>query len=554
MLKLRNFAAFAAVLMATALASVVPAAATPSDPDPSYGLGGTALGPAEISSSSTVALAAYPDGRAVILGNLYHDSPTPDEWVLVRYSTDGLPDSSFSGDGVRSGTFATSGDAKALALYANGDIAIAGGGGGAFAGALVDAGGVSSVGGTNSSPGSSCHIEGLALLGNEVTGAGSCSSGTVPMAERYVQQPSNPTSFGSGGFATAGSGSSAFNAVTLLPDGKPLAAGYRISSGTEDFFIVNYTNTGGYYTPFTDGVFLSGGRVTVPVGDSNDEANAIALAPDGKIVVAGYAQFSSTGSTTNAAVVRLNPDGSLDTTFGSGGKVILKFGDADAMFNGVTVQPNGKVVAVGSLNSGTVQPLIARFSSSGALDASFAPSGMRVGIPGVSSGKAYGVAVAADGKILVGESLVLGAQRFPAVTRLLGGEVPGDNPSQPVSKPTAKIKSPSKSKLKAKKFTSVAGSATDATSAQVAILKTDTKLLKKKKRCLQMKSSKAALKKVKSVKGKCQPAVWLTASGAASWSYKLKKPLKPGKYTLFVRATGPGGTSESVKKSLTLTK
>jgi uncharacterized delta-60 repeat protein len=69
-----------------------------------------------------------------------------------------------------------------------------------------------------------------------------------------------------------------------------------------------------------------------------DEANAVAVQPDGKIVLAGYATI--TGGYRVFAVVRLNPDGSLDSTFGTGGKLTAWYGGASAM----VIQPDGKIV------------------------------------------------------------------------------------------------------------------------------------------------------------------------------------------------------------------
>src|SRR5436305_1162892 len=69
-----------------------------------------------------------------------------------------------------------------------------------------------------------------------------------------------------------------------------------------------------------DPTFGSGGMETLPVSPTTDEANAVAVQPDGKIVVAGSAEVTdAAGTHAEFAVVRLNADGSLDTGFGSGG-------------------------------------------------------------------------------------------------------------------------------------------------------------------------------------------------------------------------------------------
>jgi len=80
--------------------------------------------------------------------------------------------------------------------------------------------------------------------------------------------------------------------------------------------------TGGNLDP----TFDTDGKVTTDFGSSNDFAEAIAVQPDGKIVVAGYAFV---GSANDFALVRYNTDGSLDTTFDTDGKVTTAFGSFD---------------------------------------------------------------------------------------------------------------------------------------------------------------------------------------------------------------------------------
>lgn len=137
-----------------------------------------------------------------------------------------------------------------------------------------------------------------------------------------------------------------------------------------------------------------------------------------------------------------------------------------------------------------------------------------------------------------------------AVARILGNSPVVPSPA------SASIKSPGKKKLKAKKLQRFSGTTTGdgVTKVELALVKTDTKLLKKK-RCLQLSGSRAKFSKTRAVKKKCPPRNWLTATGTTSWSYKLKKTLPAGKYTLYVRATGAAGVQTTpTKKSLTLTK
>jgi uncharacterized delta-60 repeat protein len=474
---------------------------------------------------------------------------TENRVITAKFTANGLLDTSFSEDGLYSDNEMGSETVQVTAagFYADGRIAVAGRQDGEIFAGITDADGNGAEWGSTGDAGTNCSLQALAInAGQLVSAAGYCNGTKVtPTVAQYQAAPSSPgTGFGIAGGGGLSGGQAVFNAVVARSDGRVLAAGYRtLASGTEDVFVLGYKSNGTLDTSIADGSNGLAGATQNFYGHPS-VANAVALAPDGKIVVAGSAYFD--GSGRHAAILRLNPNGSLDSTFGDGGKLLPALGSGGSLFNGVAVQPNGKVVAVGYADG--PQPLVMRFTSSGQPDETFAPGGGRIGLSGITTGDSYGVTVAPDGKILIGHHLAIGGQNFLAVTRLLGGEVPVS-----AATPTAKFSSPSKSKLKAKKFKSLAGSATDATKVEIAIVKTDKTLLKKKKRCLQMKNSKAALKKVKAVKSKCQPSVWLGASGTSSWSFKLKKTLKPGKYTLYVRAIGPGGTSAIAKKNLKLT-
>ena len=74
-----------------------------------------------------------------------------------------------------------------------------------------------------------------------------------------------------------------------------------------------------------DGTFGTGGKVTTDFAGNGDEARAVALQPDGKIVAAGGAL----GATVDFALARYGPDGTLDTTFGADGKVATDFGSGE---------------------------------------------------------------------------------------------------------------------------------------------------------------------------------------------------------------------------------
>jgi uncharacterized delta-60 repeat protein len=168
--------------------------------------------------------------------------------------------------------------------------------------------------------------------------------------------------------------------VTVQSDGKILLAG---SSG-DDFALARY-NIGGSL----DTSFSSDGKLTTDFGGS-DFGNSVALQPDGKILLAG----SSNG---NFAVVRYNPNGSLDTSFGFNGRVTTDFGSLEDYGYSVTVQSDGKILLAGSSNGDFA---LARYNTDGSLDTTFSSYGkFTTDFGGPDYG--YSVVLQPDGKILL---------------------------------------------------------------------------------------------------------------------------------------------------------
>ena len=144
-----------------------------------------------------------------------------------------------------------------------------------------------------------------------------------------------------------------------------------------------------------DFTFGLGGRVTTDVSGSYDEARALAIEPDGQLVVAGV---SGTGPSRDFALVRYNMDGSLDQTFGAGGKVNTDFsGGSDAAWALVIQKPDGKIVVAGE-SSGDFA--LARYEPDGTLDSQFGAGG-RITIDLGRDDRANAVALQSDGKIVV---------------------------------------------------------------------------------------------------------------------------------------------------------
>src|SRR5262249_55191399 len=141
-----------------------------------------------------------------------------------------------------------------------------------------------------------------------------------------------------------GASSDAYS-VVLQPDGKIVAAGYRITGSNTDFALARYNPNG-----TLDSDFDADGKVVTDFGmEAFDNARSVVVQPDGRIVAAGTTVNSE--ANFNFALARYNPDGSLDTSFDFDGKAVTDFAGADEAL-GVLLQPDGKVVAGGSTFSG----------------------------------------------------------------------------------------------------------------------------------------------------------------------------------------------------------
>jgi uncharacterized delta-60 repeat protein len=141
-----------------------------------------------------------------------------------------------------------------------------------------------------------------------------------------------------------------------------------------------------------DTSFGSGGKKTVNFGGT-DAARVVLVQPNGRVVAAGGGAAAS-----SFCVVRLRAaNGTLDPTFGSGGKRVVDFGGDDESVYGAALQPDGKIVLAGDSR---LQPAAARLKANGALDTTFDGDGKKVFSWG-ALGRATAVVVAPNGKILL---------------------------------------------------------------------------------------------------------------------------------------------------------
>jgi uncharacterized delta-60 repeat protein len=195
-------------------------------------------------------------------------------------------------------------------------------------------------------------------------------------------------------------------AVAIQSDGKVIAVGFSNNGSNNDVALVRYNTDGSL-----DNSFGTNGKVTTAIGSGRDEAIDIAIQSDGKIVVAG---MSHNGTDLDFAVVRYEADGSLDSGFGTGGKVTTDIGVDDEV-RALAIQSDGKIVAVGYSDSGSnLDIAVVRYTASGVPDTTFDGDGIVTTSVGSADDRGYDVAIQSDGKIVVTGDADMGA--FPSTS------------------------------------------------------------------------------------------------------------------------------------------
>ncbi|MEP0548529.1 MAG: T9SS type A sorting domain-containing protein [Rhodothermales bacterium] len=180
---------------------------------------------------------------------------------------------------------------------------------------------------------------------------------------RFHSRGTLDTSFGTGGHAEAGfEYPAAAHAIALQPDGRLVAVGWTEESGggPRAFALARFGIDG---TP--DVTFGDNGLVVTPFG-GGAEANAVALQPDGRIVVAGIA-----ASGGGFAVARYLPDGTLDPDFGDGGRVTITF-DTYSSARAIAIDSAERIVVAGH---GGRSLVVVRFLDDGSPDLTFGTNG-----------------------------------------------------------------------------------------------------------------------------------------------------------------------------------
>jgi uncharacterized delta-60 repeat protein len=304
--------------------------------------------------ASGVAIQA--DGKIVVAGQA-GGYPARSRFALARYRPGGTLDSTFGGYGKVTTRFAWDSFAADVAVQADGKIVVVGQANDKFALARYNRNGT---------------------LDSTFNGDGKATTTFLPLD-------------------TAGA-----NSVAVQSDGKIVVAGSAwceektltcpAEEDSGDVAVARYDEDG-----TLDASFGEDGRVTTDNGGS-DAGTAVALQADGKIVVAGVVGqgFEVHG---DVGLVRYQADGTLDSTFGDGGKVTTQFGASGATeaFYDLVIQADGKIVAAGRAGSSFA---LARYNADGTPDAAFSSDGKVMTDFTARPDYARGVAIQATGKIV----------------------------------------------------------------------------------------------------------------------------------------------------------
>jgi len=325
--------------------------------DFSFGMG-TGFVTTQFSTSNSIdeanSIAIQSDGKIIVSGTseyLYGDS----DFSIARYNSDGTLDSSFDLNGlVKTDISGSSNDVcNSMILQNDGKIVLAG-----------------------------------------YTGLSSTNLAFV----RYLSNGSLDNTFGNNGISVIDLGSikETVRSIAVQPDSKIVFAGTYDEGVNSLDFLIGRINTNGNL----DSTFGINGVLKVTIGSSNDYANTVKIQNDGKILVGGYKY----GSNSDFALIRCSQNGILDNTFGSSGIVITDLGNNSENAYSLAIQNDGKILLGGYTNNTSSNDdfALVRYNSNGSLDNTFGNAGVAINNIGYSFSpdRIYSIIITDDNKII----------------------------------------------------------------------------------------------------------------------------------------------------------
>ena len=330
----------------------------------------TAIG---ASDDEVHAIAIQPDGKLIAAG--FTGIPNPSQlstenlFALVRYNADGTLDPSFGKNGIVTTTIGDNDD----------EI---------FALAVQSTGRVIAAGFTGSGSGGNIRKQ-IALVGYNADGTPDTTFGTAHtgIVTTAIQTP-------------PGNPDDEIFSLAVQPDGQLVGAGYSFNGTSSQIALIRYSADG-----VLDTTFGKGGSVITPAGVGNSAGYSIAIQSDLKLVVAGFAYNSVNNATRSEfAVLRYQVDGTLDPAFGADGIVTTALGANDEAL-ALAIQSDQKLVAAGFSNGSTSpsQFGLVRYNTDGTVDNTFWPAGNGiVTAPFGLASVAFALVNQPDGKLVAG--------------------------------------------------------------------------------------------------------------------------------------------------------
>lgn len=319
--------------------------------DAAFGMGGVVITMLAEDDYFNIADAALqPDGKLVVVGQVYFATNMSYDVVVARYQTNGVLDSSFGTGGIAAHDLGFDDSGEAVAIQPDGRIVVA-------------------------------------AYGYDFN-----LSQSVFAALRLLTNGTPDTAFSGNGWAEAefsGREAAHPSAIAMQPDGKIMIAGYAFASNVSQIALARFQTNG-----TLDGNFGVSGVVSTSLGITNAYGEGVAIQADGRIVVAGSASFEFDGWLLAA---RYQTNGALDLSFDTDGMVF----SAGAGATAVALQPDGKILMAGYVDNDTG---LFRYDTNGSPDSTFGNSGRVQTALGPAQDSAAALAFQTDGKIVVAGS------------------------------------------------------------------------------------------------------------------------------------------------------
>lgn len=323
--------------------------------DQTFGKGGWVATNFSVGFAEATTLAIQPDGKIVVCGTGFSPDALATSFIaLARYLPNGSLDTSFDGDGKVETSFGTYGGANSVAIQADGKIVIAGSVSGNFAVVRYRSDGSRDksfgyLGKVNiavsprwdEATGIRIQPDGKIVVGGTTGLANGWYAFAVArlnldgrLDHTFDTDGIQRTQFWTRDFAYD---------LDLQTDGKIVLAGITDTGGSlGSYAIARYNPNGSLDTTF-DG----DGKAVTDSGAYQGMAYDIAVQQDGKILVGGHIRELASPAYTDFMIVRYNADGTMDSGFGTGGKVKVIMSDKYDEITALAIQTNGRIIAAG---------------------------------------------------------------------------------------------------------------------------------------------------------------------------------------------------------------